>query len=208
MDKWVGGGKAGKGWRVLGRAILYTLVGLLLLAGCLGLGFPAEAAGPQTRDAHLEFYRDGRSVYLNGAGEAYPWSYVESVGSTEVITGTRTLRYENTDGELRWITAPEAVEIHLVYEERVCRRFLFWRKCWWEERAKVLLSAIPGEPQVDIPPRPADSRPSSGRTHTVQSGETLCGIAQQYGLRWDDLARINGLEHPYIIHPGDTIKLY
>lgn len=44
-------------------------------------------------------------------------------------------------------------------------------------------------------------------THVVQRGDTLYGIAWQYGLDWRNLARWNGLESPYTIYPGQRLSL-
>lgn len=43
------------------------------------------------------------------------------------------------------------------------------------------------------------------RTHIVQAGETLSGIAALYGTSWQSLARANGLGNPDLIYPGQTI---
>lgn len=47
----------------------------------------------------------------------------------------------------------------------------------------------------------------SGRSYTVKSGDTLSGIAAQYGLSWTSLAAKNGIESPYIIYVGQHISL-
>ena len=44
-------------------------------------------------------------------------------------------------------------------------------------------------------------------SHIVQAGETLSGIAQQYGLSLDDLVRWNGLSNPDLITVGQEIEL-
>ncbi|RLK54815.1 LysM peptidoglycan-binding domain-containing protein [Actinokineospora cianjurensis] len=49
--------------------------------------------------------------------------------------------------------------------------------------------------------------PSAGRFHTVRTGDTLSGIAQQYGTTWRDLARINAIHDPDRIFPGQVIRL-
>jgi LysM repeat protein len=43
--------------------------------------------------------------------------------------------------------------------------------------------------------------------HTVRGGETLSGIAQQYGLNWRDLAADNAIANPGLIHAGQQIRL-
>ncbi|RHR24793.1 LysM peptidoglycan-binding domain-containing protein [Clostridium sp. AF19-22AC] len=45
------------------------------------------------------------------------------------------------------------------------------------------------------------------KTHTVQSGETLLGIAAKYGTTYQSLAAINGISNPNLIYAGQVIKL-
>lgn len=43
--------------------------------------------------------------------------------------------------------------------------------------------------------------------HVVQAGETLSGIAAQYGLSVDTLAKLNGITNPDCIYPNQKLKL-
>jgi lipoprotein NlpD len=43
--------------------------------------------------------------------------------------------------------------------------------------------------------------------HVVRAGETLYAIAQRYGLDYRELARWNGIDTSYLIHPGDRLRL-
>ena len=43
--------------------------------------------------------------------------------------------------------------------------------------------------------------------YTVQSGDTLSGIAAKYGTTYQKLAQINGIQNPNLIYPGQVIKL-
>lgn len=47
---------------------------------------------------------------------------------------------------------------------------------------------------------------SSSGTYTVQSGDTLSGIAAKYGTSYQTLANLNGISAPYIIYPGQVLK--
>lgn len=58
----------------------------------------------------------------------------------------------------------------------------------------------PGQRTVRAP----DSRPAS---HTVQKGDTLYGISFEYGFDYKEVAEWNGIEPPYIIRPGQQIRL-
>ncbi len=44
--------------------------------------------------------------------------------------------------------------------------------------------------------------------HTVKKGETLYAIAWRYKLDYKKLALWNGIQKPYIIYPGQKVRLY
>ncbi|MGW0163669.1 peptidoglycan-binding protein [Streptomyces sp. NPDC003343] len=54
-------------------------------------------------------------------------------------------------------------------------------------------------------PRPGASAPAG--TYTVKTGDTLSGIGRALHLDWEDLAKANSLKSPYVIHPGQKLKL-
>ena len=49
--------------------------------------------------------------------------------------------------------------------------------------------------------------PSHTFAHQVRPGETLAGIARQYGLPTAALAEVNGLVSPYVIYPGQSVTI-
>ncbi|SYW19470.1 LysM peptidoglycan-binding domain-containing protein [Oenococcus oeni] len=51
------------------------------------------------------------------------------------------------------------------------------------------------------------SSSSSTGTYTVQSGDTLSAIAAKYGTTYQKLASLNGIGSPYLIIPGEVLKL-
>ncbi len=53
---------------------------------------------------------------------------------------------------------------------------------------------------------PADKR-LTWRSHRVQRGETLSGIARSYGTSVGDIARLNRLGDVHTIHPGDQLLI-
>ncbi|WP_234029234.1 peptidoglycan-binding protein [Streptomyces sp. PsTaAH-124] len=64
----------------------------------------------------------------------------------------------------------------------------------------ALFSAAPG----------GDSGGSSGgspSTYTVKSGDTLSAIGQKTGVAWMTIASLNGIKAPYVIKPGQVLKL-
>lgn len=44
-------------------------------------------------------------------------------------------------------------------------------------------------------------------SYTVVSGDTLTGIAVKVGGNWQDIANKNGIASPYVIYPGQELKL-
>lgn len=54
---------------------------------------------------------------------------------------------------------------------------------------------------------PAALRESAANTHTVQTGETLFRIAQQYGVTLDALAAANQIANPGLIHAGQLLTI-
>ncbi|HEX5568485.1 MAG TPA: LysM peptidoglycan-binding domain-containing protein [Streptomyces sp.] len=61
-------------------------------------------------------------------------------------------------------------------------------------------------PKGATPPATGGTAPS-GSTYTVKSGDTLSGIGAKVGVPWQTLASLNGIKAPYVIHPGDVLKL-
>ena len=51
------------------------------------------------------------------------------------------------------------------------------------------------------------AKKGSGGTYTVKKGDTLSGIAQKYGTTVSELVRLNGIDNPNLIYPGQKIKL-
>jgi len=49
--------------------------------------------------------------------------------------------------------------------------------------------------------------PTAVRSHIVEAGESLSQIAERYGTTVEALARVNGLEAPYIIYAGQVLIL-
>lgn len=64
----------------------------------------------------------------------------------------------------------------------------------------VLLAACVLHACSSTPHRPA--------TYQVRRGDTLYSIAWRHHLDYRDVARWNGIGRDYVIHPGQTLKLY
>ena len=66
--------------------------------------------------------------------------------------------------------------------------------------------STPGTPTATITPLPTPTpRPDGAIVHVVQAGDTLFGIARQYGVSLDDLYRLNHLTPASIIELGQTL---
>lgn len=48
---------------------------------------------------------------------------------------------------------------------------------------------------------------SAGTTYTVQSGDTLSGIAAKFGTTYQSLAATNGIANPNLIYPGQVLHI-
>lgn len=59
-------------------------------------------------------------------------------------------------------------------------------------------------------PTPPKPKPNPQRTYTVKAGDSLWRIAQTQlgnGNRWQEIARLNNIPDPFIIHRGNVLKL-
>ena len=75
--------------------------------------------------------------------------------------------------------------------------------CKIDGTAWVEESAAPVEPEVpDMPPEAP-----SETVYVVKYGDTLSGIASEYGTTYQALAAYNGIANPNIIHVGDKIRI-
>ena len=85
--------------------------------------------------------------------------------------------------------------------------------------AALLLGACASTTVVREEPAPSpiytDARPSRaaapparrGPSHVVQAGDTLYGIAFRNSLDWREVARWNDIGEPYVIQPGQVLRL-
>jgi len=44
-------------------------------------------------------------------------------------------------------------------------------------------------------------------TYTVERGDYLVAVAREFGLNWVSLASLNNIPSPYIVHPGQVLRL-
>lgn len=72
--------------------------------------------------------------------------------------------------------------------------------------APTLAPVVVAAPTVTptVTPTPV---PGAGTTYTVKAGDRLFSIGRQFGVNPYSIAQLNGIVPPYIIHPGDTLKI-
>jgi LysM repeat protein len=69
-------------------------------------------------------------------------------------------------------------------------------------------TAAPTPASTPTPRATATSRPTAGpTTYTVQSGDTLSGIAGEHGTTWQVLAELNKIDDPRSLRVGQVLKL-
>lgn len=102
--------------------------------------------------------------------------------------------------ERAYFTSLEAAEEPL--PDFVRYRFEFWEDCGGYDGGLKAAPSGGGEAgnEAGTPPSP--------RTHTVRKGDTLWGIARQYGAELAALIRANPqIKNPNLIYPGEAVKL-
>lgn len=60
---------------------------------------------------------------------------------------------------------------------------------------------------VETVEKPVESPKPKETTYKVKSGDTLSGIASKYGTTYQELAKINNIENPNLIHVGQVLKI-
>ncbi len=62
-------------------------------------------------------------------------------------------------------------------------------------------------PELDPEPVRPDNQAATVDTYIVQKGDYVIKLARRFGVDWQELARMNGLRYPYVIHTGEVLKL-
>ena len=72
--------------------------------------------------------------------------------------------------------------------------------------ALTRLEKKPPPPKPAAKPAKAPAKPQP-RLHTVKKGETLYQISRKYGMRVDEVRKLNGIGKDFKIYPGQKIKV-
>ena len=73
-----------------------------------------------------------------------------------------------------------------------------------EEPAAPAAPAAPAEEPVVAEPLAAAPE---YREYTVKKGDTLSEIGQEFGVNWREIAKLNNIKNPDLIHPGQVFKI-
>jgi LysM repeat protein len=74
-------------------------------------------------------------------------------------------------------------------------------------------TAVPPQAEQQLPDDSQSTSPTPGtplnpvETYTVRNGDYLKSLAQQFGMDWQHIADLNGIQPPYTIYPGQLLKL-
>jgi len=84
-------------------------------------------------------------------------------------------------------------------------RFEFWED-WGGYDSALKEAAVENSGGSDSGQAPADAQ--SQKIHTVRKGDTLWGIARQYGVELTALIRTNPqIKNPNLIYPGEAVRV-
>jgi LysM repeat protein len=78
------------------------------------------------------------------------------------------------------------------------------------EAEPELIDVAPAAVEEQAPPPPPPPPPPAPRTYTVQSGDTLWAIAEQFygdGNRYQEIANASGVANPDLIQPGQVLTI-
>ncbi len=65
----------------------------------------------------------------------------------------------------------------------------------------------PTEPEASATAAPSVAPSERPATYTVKSGDTLSGIADEFGTTWQEIAKLNKLENPGRLRVGQVLQL-
>ncbi len=74
-------------------------------------------------------------------------------------------------------------------------------------RPSATPAPTPAASSSSRPGSPAPSPSAKVKTYTVKSGDTLSSIAAKFHTTAKIIEQLNGLKSPFVIHPGQVLKL-
>ena len=74
-------------------------------------------------------------------------------------------------------------------------------------RPTTTSTVSPGPSASLAPGSPTPTPSARPQTYTVKSGDTLSGIAARFHTTAKVIEQLNGIKSPFVIHPGEILKL-
>ena len=100
-----------------------------------------------------------------------------------------------------------SVESHIVAAGDTLSTIATRYNTTYQELAKINNIADPNSIYVGQIIKLKGSNENTNKTYTVQSGDTLSGIAAKFGTTYQSLASINGIADPNTIYVGQVLKI-
>lgn len=78
----------------------------------------------------------------------------------------------------------------------------------YKDYPNLIHKTTPSKPVVEPEAKPDEQQPEvSTTTYIVKAGDNLSSIATRYKTTYQELARINGISNPSLIHPGQVLNI-
>jgi LysM repeat protein len=74
------------------------------------------------------------------------------------------------------------------------------------EGSRVSSSSVDTQPGEDIQAGSSPSTPGTD-TYLVQKGDYLLALAERFNIDWQELTALNDIPYPYMIYPGQVLKV-
>jgi LysM repeat protein len=156
---------------------------IVWIIGSMWSGTPIEYTDSQGRKAIVAHYE--HTMMLIGYDASTVWVVDAYDGLTKAFPVSSFLT--------SWaVLRNMAVYYHMMYTEHVYLPLLIGSGA--EELSAELLP-------TEQPVQPA------AQTYLVQPNDSLRTVADQFGTTWEQLAEINGLLSPYVIYPGQELRI-
>jgi LysM repeat protein len=149
-------------------------------------------------------YLAGVEVENNGIGEPWPERQLRACDQVfaTLLVGLRR-RESWLCGHKEWAPKRKIDPANIDLDDYRLRVRKAIRELAVRERDKGDESTPRKKPDAKRPVQPASSKT---RVHVVAEGDTLWGIARRYGMKVEELKRLNLLKRD-LIHPGDRLKV-
>lgn len=144
---------------------------------------------------NLGLSRDGRLYELRGVGHK---SYATAL--TVVLFGDYENDVDLTDAQVQTLQRLRGV----------LTAPLDWHQARHQRTGDGVASACPGRnviPKLLTIGAAEQAKQAALATYTVVAGDTLFAIARRYATTWQELAQLNDVEPPFVIRPGQVLRV-